>query len=417
MPLNQITNYTLPDGQFEIVTNLPQTQAPTVRFSGNFPTGWYEYQLSQGTNTSPGTGSTGTITIGTSNTAYNYPQYNFNASNTSSITISRTATWTSGNTAFGTTANGLACLIYGTNLWVAGGYSNSLGTSPDGQNWTQRTSTFAAGAQVRTVAYSPTATNRYLIGGTSSTNVIKLATSTDGATWTARTITGAGTRIDAAIWNGTYYIIHDGGGRIQTSPDGVTWTSRRASGSQSPGSNANIATNGSGLVVGTFNSTPAAIYRSTDGVTWADSTISGFPSASATCIGYGNGYFFVGGEFSYVSRSTDGVTWTTPIQTDASSLQSYGAAYAVNSGRYIFSRQNGSGLIASTDFVSWTATTNAPYGYIAEVRVGPGNNIMLGSTNSQMYFSTSGYGDAAGNNVAKIKYLGPTGSMASGTPA
>ena len=63
----------------------------------------------------------------------------------------------------------------------------------------------------------------------------------------------------------------------------------------------------------------------------------------------------------------------------------------------------------STDFVTWVSQGGGfAYNYTVKSN---GTIIMTGGTNSITYWSRSGLGDAAGNQVVKIKYLGAQSDM------
>lgn len=191
---------------------------------------------------------------------------------------------TSVNAQFGANVPGTGhSLAYGNGIFVAVGNNGQVSTSPDGTNWTSRTSGFGA-SQVLCVAFGA---GTFMIGGLNKL----LSTSTDGITWTAQTLpAGWGATDDVnevAYGNGTWVAVGQTGVVASSTNAGVSWTAR---------------TSGLGAVLldhviygaGTFVITAlasASIAISVDqGATW--STV--VPDAAFTAggsIAYGNGYF------------------------------------------------------------------------------------------------------------------------------
>jgi hypothetical protein len=94
-------------------------------------------------------------------------------------------------------------------------------TSPDGINWTSRTS--AADNAWTSVAYG----NGLWVAVSSSGIGNRVMTSPDGITWTSRTSAADNDWRSVSYGNGLWVAVSAGSGdMVMTSPDGINWTSR-----------------------------------------------------------------------------------------------------------------------------------------------------------------------------------------------
>jgi len=123
--------------------------------------------------------STGPITVGGVAVDGNAGLLNYPSGITSLIANPQydLDSWTSRTSGFG--SDTIYGVTYGDGLYVAGGSSGTLTTSPDGTTWTTRTSGFGSDA-IYGVTYGD---GLYVAVGNSGT----LTTSPDGTTWTTRT--------------------------------------------------------------------------------------------------------------------------------------------------------------------------------------------------------------------------------------
>ena len=139
----------------------------------------------------------------------NYP------SEITSIITTNGITWTNKTSGFGTTA--IWDVTHGDGLYVAGGDSGTLTTSPDGTTWTTRTSGFGTTA-IRGVTHGD---GLYVAVGESG----KLTTSPDGITWTTTTSGFATTTIRNVTHGNGLYVAVGNSGTMTTSPDGTGYLS------------------------------------------------------------------------------------------------------------------------------------------------------------------------------------------------
>jgi hypothetical protein len=112
------------------------------------------------------------------------------------------------------------------NLFVAVGSSGTIITSPNGVNWTARTSGVTANINDVKCSLSSTVSIACVaVGATNGTNATIL-TSIDGKTWTPQTTGVTNVNLNAVMYlNGVYIAVGDSN-TILTSSDAITWTSR-----------------------------------------------------------------------------------------------------------------------------------------------------------------------------------------------
>jgi hypothetical protein len=146
---------------------------------------------------------------------------------------------------------------YGGGLFVVGGTSGNLFTSPNGFTWTSRTSGFGANA----IADGTYGNGIHVVVG----EVGKLSYSTDGITWTNTTV--ANNWNSVAYGNGLFVAVGSqvSGTPLWTSTNGSSWTQRAAG---TGGANLDDAAYGDGLWIAITDTTAS---RSINGTSWTAS--------------------------------------------------------------------------------------------------------------------------------------------------
>jgi hypothetical protein len=184
-------------------------------------------------------------------------------------------------------------VIYGNGTFVAvsntGGTSRVL-TSTDGITWTLRN---IAAANALNAWYSVTYGNGLFVavsnnsynGGVGGTD--RVITSPDGINWTART-TPTNNWYSVTYGNGIFVAVAQTGtgNRVMTSPDGINWTSQTSAAD----SNWNSVTYGEGLFIAVANAGAGSrVMTSPDGINWTARSAAAANSWMA--VTYGNGKF------------------------------------------------------------------------------------------------------------------------------
>jgi len=172
-------------------------------------------------------------------------------------------------------------IIFGNNIFVisVNDSVNNIMTSPDGINWTVRQ--ILPNAFVNAMTFG---NGKFIVAGSNSNfggngNYI-FSTTTDGVTWTQSVSPANITPRDITFGNGLFVIVGQGQnpnpntGRILTSPDGITWTSRSLPTNDFTvfpiSENISSITYGNNLFVATISSNTIgnSILTSPDGITW-----------------------------------------------------------------------------------------------------------------------------------------------------
>ena len=220
------------------------------------------------------------------------------------------------NAALNTTSGNAACVTFGANLFVGGGYYVSGGTfpcvitSPDAITWTQVN-----------------------IPGVTIQNLI-------------RRIAFANSTFVAGGFGGVGY-----SGEIYYSTDGVTWAT---SASIAPSDMNGLAYgNGKWVAVCTTTISPnqfTPLTSTNNGVTWTTGTVQ-TTFGGATDLFFYNGVFILTTSASKIVTSVDGITWTL-----AANLTALFLPIAITFGNGVFCALGSGGAIAiSSDLTNWTS--------------------------------------------------------------
>jgi hypothetical protein len=323
------------------------------------------------------------------------------------------------------------CIVYSSTLrlYVVGGASGTIYTSPDLYSWTYRASlsgtTFGSNP-VNGIAWDGT---RFVVVGDAGV----AATSTDGVTWTYQGgLISSGYSAIASrnvIFANTRFVVIGGSGAVATSTDGATWTNQTGLAATSFGANpvGNIIWTGSTYVV---TGVGGRLATSTDAATWTYSgllqaqisntgiTSSGVTSDIPTGIAAKSATNWVVGmgSVSGFAVTTDtGTTWTrvTGVPGSYSNVIGYGrlsnsygttvhGAINWNGSQWMLGGSAGR-IATSTDGTNWTvrsgiqdtyfsATTNVALGagsYIVNgIAFGGSRYVAVGAGSTQAWVST-----------------------------
>ena len=113
-------------------------------------------------------------------------------------------------------SNFLSAVNFGNNIFVVVGWSGRILTSPDGIQWTERSS--GTSNNLKDVIFE---NGSFLVVGHSGT----ILSSTDGIAW-SKMSSGTTKILNGAAYGNNIYVIVGDFGTILTSPDGITWTER-----------------------------------------------------------------------------------------------------------------------------------------------------------------------------------------------
>ncbi|MDP6654987.1 MAG: cell wall-binding protein [SAR324 cluster bacterium] len=113
-------------------------------------------------------------------------------------------------------SNFLSAVTFGNNIFVTVGWSGRILTSPDGIQWTERSS--GTSNNLKDVIFE---NGSFLVVGNSGT----MLSSKDGISWVERS-SGTSKALNAAAYGNNTYVVVGELGTIITSPDGTTWTER-----------------------------------------------------------------------------------------------------------------------------------------------------------------------------------------------
>ena len=288
-------------------------------------------------------------------------------------------------------------------LWAGvGSGTYSIASSPDGVNWTGRSTAFT------TAGYGVAWNGSYFVAVGQGTNTIAL--SSNGTTWTAyasnaSNYTSAGYGViwssNLSTWVATGQAATGAGGGgtgFTTSPDGVTWTQRGSAGVDNTGltvqynpllnqwlmggaGNHSLATSSDGVlwqgrtglaifstqVNGVIFSPQLGLWcavgqgtntvaTSQDGINWIGRS-SGVNTVGQAIIWSPQlGLFVMGGFGTFqIATSQDGITWTS--QTSAITSQVNGLAWSSNLSLFVAVGYGSYTAATSPTGVTWTGRT------------------------------------------------------------
>jgi hypothetical protein len=246
--------------------------------------------------------------------------------------------WTTRSSA---THNTLNDITHGHGLFVAVGANGTILTSADAQAWETRSS--GVTADLNAVAFG---NDRFVaMGGGGST----ILTSTDGFVWLQAPFQTNGL-IGIAFGAGRFLTIRHPSGQVLGSVDGLAWSVAASLGS---GSHLRIHFgNGTFVVASILGGIgfPARIFFSNNGSDWNSTSppfpISRFISGGGVILGVGD----TSSQFFGIALSTTGQSWTN---VSIAGFPSGGAAGTFGNGTYVDVGNAGS-VASSSDINNWT---------------------------------------------------------------
>lgn len=190
---------------------------------------------------------------------------------------------------------------YANGLYLAGGSTGKLLTSPNGTFWTLQNSGFGA-SPILGITYSSVNSLWIIVGGAG-----KLATSSDGITWTLRSSSFSSTYINSVYSSNNLIIAVGYDGKLATSVNGTDWTQRTSSFVFDTifdiTSNADYSEY---IAVGDFGK----IASSSDGVSWAQVFPgTSFGSSSVRAIDSNSEIYAAAGTLGKIGTATTVENW------------------------------------------------------------------------------------------------------------
>jgi len=283
-------------------------------------------------------------------------------------------------------------LIYANGLFVAvdngTGTPNAVMTSPDGINWTRRTTPAISGAELQAIVYDGSAF--IIFAGNNST---KQLYSTDGITWIQRTMNDQFPLFGGAYGGGIYVITR---GSIHYSTDAINWIYLSATSGW--GRETTDYVNGNFVTIGNNGTGQASTFIgvSSNGSSWVQRAI---PLSSLGRIAYGNGvHVLTRGRnpgSDQVMVSSDLITWNIHPVGLGSTLWN---DITFDNGLFVMTANDVSGtkVATSPDGINWIGVTITGDA-IGKVWRGVAGN------DSGLYAIVNQNGDAAYSTIVELE--------------
>uniref|UniRef100_A0A6C0DVX9 Uncharacterized protein n=1 Tax=viral metagenome TaxID=1070528 RepID=A0A6C0DVX9_9ZZZZ len=278
------------------------------------------------------------------------------------------------------------------NLFIAGGNTNNLWTSPDGITWTSR-----SGVSGNVLDMVKDHTDSYIVAATSS----GVAQSTNGTTWTSTSLASTSS-ISYDSTNTTFLGVGTSRAWYAKVATFSTWTEYTTTFNRVY--RASIPINGGGSILYTIDTGGIMKFNTS---TNTESTVLS-PVYSIKDIAYGNGIFvaIASDAFSSCFTSTDGNTWTyRRFHTAAAQNAFTGRRIKYLNGNFII-LSTSTIIFTSTDGITWTQRTTPNTTKNDIIWTGT-NYVACTSDNGQLIYSSnlsswtavSGFGSSVGTGI------------------
>ena len=208
-----------------------------------------------------------------------------------------TILYNTGGSSWNAAASGTSEILHSV-IWsdlidqfVCVGEEHTILTSPDGVTWTaQNADNPGTGDNYFDVASGDG--QIVICGRDASAGAVEIQSSPDGVNWTERTSATLESTARTIVWDGSQFLLGLIGGALETSPDGLTWTAQTIDTT----SQIRQLVVGDGVVAALSSSDE--LFSSEDGVSWATRV---YP-VSASLINDG---IYGGGRFMLVGQSDE----------------------------------------------------------------------------------------------------------------
>jgi len=278
------------------------------------------------------------------------------------------------------------------NLFIAGGSSNNLWTSPNGITWTSR-----SGVSGNVLDMVKDHTDSYIVAATSS----GVAQSTNGTTWTSTTLASISS-ISYDSTNSTFLGVGTSRAWYAKVATFSTWTEYTTTFNRVY--RASIPINGGGSILYTIDT--GGIMNFNTSTNTESNVLS--PVYNIKDIAYGNGIFVAisSDAFSSCFTSTDGNTWTyRRFHTAAAQNTFAGRRIKYLNGNFIILSAS-TIIFTSTDGITWTQRTTPNTTKNDIIWTGT-NYVACTSDNGQLIYSSdlstwtavSGFGSSVGTSI------------------
>ncbi|HWQ74681.1 MAG TPA: immunoglobulin-like domain-containing protein [Syntrophomonas sp.] len=280
-----------------------------------------------------------------------------------------------------TTKSGLRVIVGDSNNNVSvamGGTGNIYTSDNGGTSWDYRT--LGATKHLNSVAWN--GSDLFVSVGIEGT----IQTSPDGVNWTIRT-SGTSYNFNEVEYLNGQFIAVGRNGIIFTSGDGSAWTSRSSGTTRDLKGIAYGA--GKYVVVGGDNSSNPVVLTSENGMDWSQVTNDPpFINRSFVTVAYGNGVFLALMQYGQAYVSSDGTNWSSAADLPGSGKYPTDMIYA--GGKFAAVGGYGEIYLSSDNGASWTVIDTALDSYSWSITYSSGNFVAVGGLGKIMASADGG---------------------------